>query len=122
MLCLAVVRRAVTAAVLIICLGIFLCPAVGKPEALVPSAKQSNCCAQEIGCAKMSERVSKDKGCGSEQSQGNHCCPVPCSTLVLFCPPIETLFRPAQTEQLIFASETFASVRAERPPVPPPRA
>jgi hypothetical protein len=113
--------RSVTAGLLIICLGVFLCPAVGKPEIVTAPAKQTSCCAQTSKCAKMSENASPDKGCSSDQSQSSHCCPVPCSALILFCAAMEDLFAPAQTEHLVFARQAFAFVRTDRPPVPPPR-
>jgi hypothetical protein len=114
-------RRTVTAGLLLICLGIFLCPAAGKQEPLVEPAKKSSCCAQKSAYEQMSERLPDGKGCASERSQSNSSCPVPCSALVLFCPPLQPRFAPAQTEELIFASDTFASARTDRPPVPPPR-
>ena len=77
-------RRAITAGLLIVCLGVFLCPAVGKVTFSPPPQKQS-CCAETGTCKKAAEVPAKPGGCAKEKSQPSQCCPSPCSALVLFC-------------------------------------
>jgi hypothetical protein len=113
-------RRVVTAGVLIVCLGVFLCPAVGKPSTMVVAKKQS-CCTQTSVCMEMTGHSGTRGDCAGEQSQKNGCCPIPCASLILFFTPAEGLSIPTITEQILFVSETAASARTERPPVPPPR-
>src|SRR4051794_18787255 len=85
-------QRIITVALLSICLGVFLCPAVGKPTAIfwtVEKPAETACshhqsCASDAGngCA-MSQ--SRDDGCprSAQSSSSSHCCPTPCSSLVL---------------------------------------
>jgi hypothetical protein len=108
-------RRVANAAVLIVCLGAFVCPAVGKANVIPPAR-------QHTSCEKTDQLSDVGGGCAGKQSQPNHCCPVPCSTLILYYVPVDGLSTPAITEQLVFSGDTISSIRRERPPVPPPRA
>src|SRR2546428_12691923 len=115
-------HRAALAGLLLVCLAIFLCPAVGKPN-FVSLPQKHSCCAQKTACAKPSQQYAPSRGaCGGEKSQPTDCCPIPCSALVLLCTTADRLSFPTFSAQLIFTSDTTAADRVDRPPVPPPRA
>jgi hypothetical protein len=107
-------RRSAATVVLILSLGVFLCPAVGKPSITI-SPKRHAC------CAKMSERSIECGGCAKEQSQPVESCPVPCSALILHFAPAESLSVPTATAHLVSVSNERTTIRSDRPPVPPPR-
>jgi hypothetical protein len=123
-------HRTITVGLLSICLAVFLCPAVGKPDAVVwvmnkPAlvfTPQEHSCASE---PKACHNVSKPSGncCDHEQgsSQPSHCCPTPCSALVLMCSITEQGTAPVFDALSIFTIDCTGEVRADRPPIPPPR-
>src|SRR3954469_2481367 len=85
-LCVAM-RRVFTAGLLSICLGVFLCPAVGRLDASsligLSSLENQTCRKPAVECP---EAVVPADGCCSHQdhnSQPSHCCPAPCSALIL---------------------------------------
>ena len=114
-------HRALLSGLLLVCLGVFLCPAVGKPGVL-SAPRQESCCKQTSGCVKSSNRVEKTGGCASEKSQPARCCPLPYSALILFCAAVEALPAPHCADYSFFAAGPSAFSRIDRPPVPPPRA
>ena len=126
-----VMRRTVTAALLCICLGVFLCPAVGKPtvpEQLPQTKANASCAEAQHDCDQDADSIPPniDRGHScchrpARHSQSTHCCPAPCSLLVLMCSSAETERAPAFTSLNIFADDWNGAIRRDRPPSPPPR-
>src|SRR5262245_28840275 len=113
-------RRTATSALLIVCLSIFLCPAVGKPSVPVVPQKHS-CCVQTTNYVHGTESASERSGCAGKEAPDRNCCPITCSALVLFFAFSECLSVPQTTAQGVSTSDAVISARSERPPVPPPR-
>src|SRR2546423_15707593 len=89
-------HRTITVGLLSVCLAVFLCPAVGKPDvmlwevakpALVFASQHQSCGVETKGCSKLSQRHGGYcRQPQSERSQSSsHCCPATCSALVLMC-------------------------------------
>src|SRR6478672_11574229 len=88
-------HRTITGGLLSVCLTVFLCPAVGKPNNLswpvekpapVVAPVHKSCGIETKGCSKLSKQHgSCCAGHESQNSQSSHCCPAPCSALVLMC-------------------------------------
>lgn len=117
-----VTRRAGVSVLLSVCLVTFLCPDVAKPNVITTSeAKAPNCCAKMSGCKMTNEQIPQHDRCGGgDASQSGSCCPISCSTLILFC-PVSDQFPPRFNGRTFAIQDATASARIERPPTPPPR-
>src|SRR4029077_5985430 len=114
-----VMRRVGLSALLIVCLGTFLCPDVAKPN-VVTVTKAPDCCSKMSGCKMTPDQTSNQDPCG-HKSQPGSCCTVSCSTLILFCPISERFSSPRFNGHTLPIDDATASARIERPPTPPPR-
>jgi hypothetical protein len=123
-------RRWLSAGLLVTCLGVFLCPAVGKPDAAtlltaasIEEQERPSCEIDTPPCGTMTEPVDR---CCNMPTQNSHSssqgCSTACSALVLMCIVAEKQRWPRFAEQLFFPQDNYATTRADRPPVPPPRA
>src|SRR6201984_1296316 len=90
----AAMHRTITVGLLSICLAVFLCPSVGRPNILFVAVEKptrvfapphQSCGAEIKGCSKVAQRHGKCCGHENQNSQSSHCCPAPCSALVLMC-------------------------------------
>src|SRR6266481_5729965 len=101
-------RRAGVGVLLVVCLFAFLCPAVGKPNAIT-AAKPAACCSKAHTCKMADEQTSpQHKGCAGHQSQPRSCCTVSCSTLILFCPTSDAFSIPLFTGHVFSTSDATA--------------
>src|SRR2546423_13501226 len=88
-------HRTITVGLLSVCLAVFVCPQVGKPDivsialnkpAAVFAPPHQSCSVQIKKCPKISQHHGKCCGQHNENSPSpSHCCPAPCSALVLMC-------------------------------------
>src|ERR1051325_460079 len=125
-------HRTITVGLLSVCLAVFLCPSVGKPDVMfwavdkpvIGVAPQHQSGGVETkGCTNLSQRHGK---CCRQQQQSQHsppsrCCPAPCSALVLMCTVGDKTRIPDFHADTIFATHLYGVFRTDRPPIPPPR-
>jgi hypothetical protein len=122
-------RRWLSAGLLGMCLGVFLCPAVGKPDAVtllaatsIEKEQQTSCEIDTTACGTMAEPVDR---CCNMPTQNSHsssqCCWTGCSALILMCNAVEKQRSPRFAERLLFPQDNHATSRPDRPLVPPPR-
>ncbi|HJT80276.1 MAG TPA: hypothetical protein VJ719_03680 [Chthoniobacterales bacterium] len=124
---LIVMRRWFSAGLLVICLGVFLCPAIGKPDAaglvVAPSGEQQSqsCEMDNQSCAAMSEPVDHCCSLPIRTSQTSQSCATACSSLILIYAVVEKPRAPLFAELSVLPDDRIGEFRADRPPVPPPR-
>jgi hypothetical protein len=126
----AVMHRIITVALLSICLGVFLCPAVGRPAAIswavekpaVTSCSHHQSCPSDAGPrCEMTQNTDDCFTRSAPNSSSSHCCPAPCSTLVLIYSASDHQRVPEFAVRTLSAPDQSSLLRTERPPVPPPR-